>query len=117
MLYQKFYKYLGMPNGYSYAMRVFTKMLKQLFAILRKQSFISVVFIDDSYLKRSIRGECLENVYKTVGLLTSLGFTIHKEKSVFRTNATHRVLRVYPKLCRLDCLNKPSKESNNYQKN
>ena len=82
MWYQKFYKYLGMPNGYSDAMRVFTKMLKPPFATLRKQGFISVIFVDDPYLQGSTRGECLENVHKTVNLLASLGFTIHKEKSV-----------------------------------
>ena len=32
--YQKFYRYLGMPNGYSDAIRVFTKILKPLFATL-----------------------------------------------------------------------------------
>ena len=32
--YQKIYKYLGMPNGYSDTMRVFTKMLKPPFATL-----------------------------------------------------------------------------------
>ena len=84
MWYQKFYKYLGMPNGCSDAMRVFTKMLKPPFATLRKQGFISVIFVDDSYLQGSTRGECLENVRKTVSLLASLGFTIHKEKSVLK---------------------------------
>ena len=32
MWHQKFYKYLGMPDGYSDAMRIFTKMLKPPFA-------------------------------------------------------------------------------------
>ena len=82
MWYQKFCKYLGMPNGYSDAMRVFTKMLKPPFATLLKQGFISVIFIDDSYLQERTRGKCLENVHKTVSLLASLGVTIHEEKSV-----------------------------------
>ena len=67
-----------MPNGYSDAMRVFTKMLKPPFATLRKHGFISVIFVDDSYLQGSTRDECVENVHKTVSLLGSLGFTIHK---------------------------------------
>ena len=66
MWYQKFYKYLDMPNGYSEAMRVFTKMLKPPFVTLRKQGFISVIFVDDCYLQGSTRGECLENVHKTL---------------------------------------------------
>ena len=48
MWYQKSYKYLGMPNGYSDAMRVFTKTLKPPFSTLRKQGFISVIFAGDS---------------------------------------------------------------------
>ena len=82
MWYQKFYKYLGMPIGYSDAMRVFIKMLKPPFGTLRKQGFTSVIFVDDSYLQGKTRGECLENVHKTVSLLGSLEITIIKEKSV-----------------------------------
>ena len=39
MLYQKFYKYLGMPNGYSDAMRVFTKIILPPFANTPKAKF------------------------------------------------------------------------------
>ena len=82
MWYQKFYKYLGMPNGYSDTMRVFAKMLKLPFATLRKQGCISVMFVYESYLQGKTRGECLQNVHETVSLLASLGFTIHEGKSV-----------------------------------
>ena len=108
MWHQKCYKYLGMPNGYSDAMRVFTKMLKPLFATLRKQGFISVIFADDSYLQGSARSECRENVHKTVSLLASLGFTIHQEKSfleptqcieflVFIINSADMAVKINPK--------------------
>ena len=108
MWYQKFYKYLGMTNGYSDAMRVFTKMLKPPVATFRKQGFISVIFVDNSYLQGSTRGECLENVHKTVNLLASLGFTIHKEKSVleptqcieflgFITHSADMTVKINPK--------------------
>ena len=59
-----------MPNGYSNAMRVVTKMLKPPFSTLRKQGFISVIFVDDSYLQGGTRDECLENVNESVSLLT-----------------------------------------------
>ena len=36
MWFQKFHKYLWMPNGYSDEMRVFTKMWKPQFVTLRK---------------------------------------------------------------------------------
>ena len=108
MWYQKFYKYLGIPNGYSNAMRVFTKMIKPPFATLQKQGFISVIFVDDSYLQGKTRGECLENVHRTVSLLASLGFAIHKEKSVleptqcieflgFITNTVDMTVKMNPK--------------------
>ena len=61
MWYQKFHKYLAIPNGYFDAMRTFTKMLKPPFATLQKQGFISVIFVDDSYLQgntRGVSGEC-----------------------------------------------------------
>ena len=53
-------QYLDMPNRYSDAMRVFTKMLKPPFATLQKQNFISVIFVDDSYLQGNTMGEYLE---------------------------------------------------------
>ena len=39
----KLYKYLGMPNGYGEAMRVFTKLLIAPFSILRSQGNLSVI--------------------------------------------------------------------------
>ena len=97
-----------MPNGYSDAMRVFTKMLKPRFSTLRKQGFISVIFFDDSYLQGKTRDECLGNVHKTVSLLASLGFTIHEGKSVleptqsieflgFITNSVSINIKINPK--------------------
>ena len=94
MWYQKFYKYLGMSNVFSDATRVFSKKLKPPFATLRKQGFISVIFVDDSYLKGSSKDECLKNVNKTAILQTSLGFTIHKVKSVLEPTQCIEFLRV-----------------------
>ena len=97
-----------MPNGYSNAMREVTRMLKPPFAALQKQGFISIIFADHSYLQGSTRGECLENMYKTVSLLTSLGFNIQKEKSVlkptqcieflgFMINSAYMTVEINPK--------------------
>ena len=47
---QKFYKFAGMSNGYSNAMRIFTKILKPVFGHLRQEGHLSVIFVDDSYL-------------------------------------------------------------------
>ena len=40
-----------MPNGFSEAMRIFTKMLKPPFATLQKKGHLSITFVDDSYFK------------------------------------------------------------------
>ena len=65
----KVYKFLGMPNGYSDAMRIFTKILKLVYANLRQKGHLSVVFVDDLYLQRDTETECLENVEATIALL------------------------------------------------
>ena len=91
--YQKFFKFIhkripykfsSMPNGYSDAMRVFTKVLKPAFSYLREIGYLSVVYVDDSYLQGETFEECLQNITVSVKLLKSLGFTIHPEKSVLK---------------------------------
>ena len=91
--YQKFYKFIheripyeftSMPNRYSDAMRVFTKVLKPAFFYLREVGYLSVVYVDDSYLQGETFEECLQTITETVKLLQSLGFTINPEKSVVK---------------------------------
>ena len=73
-----------MSNGYSDAIRVFTKVLKPAFSHLREIGYLSVVDVDDSHLQGETFEECLQNITETVKLLQSLGFTIHPEKSVLK---------------------------------
>ena len=80
--FQNFYKFLGMPNGYSNAMRIITKILKPVFGHLWNEGHISVIFVDDSYLQRDTKHECMNNINATIDLLGSLGFSIHTGKSV-----------------------------------
>ena len=65
----KVYKFLGMPNGYSDAMRIFTKVLKLVYSNLRQKGHLSVAFVDDLYLQGDTETECLENVKATIALL------------------------------------------------
>ena len=58
-MFQGFYKFIGMPNGYSEAM-----------TSDRKVSNFSVIFVDDSYLQGNTEGEYLENIEVSVNLLT-----------------------------------------------
>lgn len=78
----KFFVFLGMPQGYSDAMRIFTKIMKPPFSTLRKQGHLSVAFVDDSYLQGNTKAQCQENISKTLNMLKSLGFIIHTDKSV-----------------------------------
>ena len=64
-------------------MRIFTKISKILFSILREKGFLSVVYVDDSYLQGDDYDDCFSNVLKAIEILRSLGFTTHPEKSKF----------------------------------
>ena len=75
---QKFFKFIqkGIPyefnsisNQYSDAMRVFTKVLKPAFSYLREIGYLSVVYVNDSYLQDETFDECLQNITETVKLL------------------------------------------------
>ena len=76
------YQFNAMPNGYVDAMRIFGKILKPVFAYLREQGYVSVIYVDDTLLSGDSYQECLENVQATLKLLQDLGFVIHPIKSV-----------------------------------
>ena len=80
----KVHKFVGLPNGYSDAMRIFTKILKPVYANLRDKGHLSVLFVDDTYLQGDSETECLGNVEATIVLLKYLGFTIHEGKSILK---------------------------------
>ena len=70
---QKFYKFAGMPNGYSHVRRIFTEILKPVFGHLRQEGHLSVIFVDDSYLQGDTKQECLNNIKATVDSLFKVG--------------------------------------------
>ena len=74
-----------LPNGLSCAPRIFTKILKPIYATLRSQGFENVGYIDDSYLQGGIFSDCSTNVAVTTKLFTYLGFILKHEKSVFES--------------------------------
>ena len=76
------YQFTCLPNELSSAPRMFTKLMKPVFSSLRSKGFISVYYLDDSWLAGSTREECLENINATRTLLTEAGFVINEEKSV-----------------------------------
>ena len=78
----KVYQFTCLPNGLSCAPRCFTKILKPVYATLRRAGHTNVGYIDDHYLQGDTKDECSSNITNTVSLLTKLGFLIHPEKSV-----------------------------------
>ena len=77
------YEFIGMPNGLTSAPREFTKILKPIFAKLRTEGYVSVYYLDDTWLMGTSKEECELNVERTCQELTSCGFIINVEKSAF----------------------------------
>lgn len=76
-------QYTCLPNGISCAPRYFTKLLKPVYATLRKLGHLNMGYIDDSLLVADEKEECVRNVNDTKQLFEMLGFIIHNKKSVF----------------------------------
>ena len=55
-----------MPNAYGPAMRIFTKITKVQFSVLRIQGRTSVIYVDDSYLQGDSYESCFKNVSDTI---------------------------------------------------
>ena len=66
-------------------MRIFTKITKVPFSVLRMQDNTSVVYVDYSYLQGDSYESCLKNVNDAIIMLRSLGFTMYPEKSVLKS--------------------------------
>lgn len=76
------YEFTCLPNGLSSASRIFTKVLKPVFATLRKMGHSNVAYIDDSLLQSETYEQCLQNVRDTMNLVDVVGLTTHPEKSI-----------------------------------
>ena len=76
------YKFTCLPNGLASAPRIFTKLLKPVYASLRNLGHIVFGYIDDSYLQGDDAKSCKDNVLATHSTFTNLGFLPHEEKSV-----------------------------------
>ena len=86
---EEYLKFACMANGYEPAMRIFTKISKVPFSILREKGFPSVVYVDDSYLQGDDYEDCFSKVLKIIEILRSLGFTIHpKNPNSYQPNAS-----------------------------
>ena len=78
----KLYSYTCLPNGISCAPRLYTKLMKPVYATLRQLGHTNSGYIDDSLLVADTFEACSKNINDTVDLMTKLGFIIHEIKSV-----------------------------------
>ena len=76
------YQFTALVMGYSCSPRIWTKLMKPVFAYLRSLGHVSVYFIDDSCLFGETYQFCLFNVQDTVHLMDNLGLTLNQRKSV-----------------------------------
>ena len=76
------YQYTCIPVGIAFAPRLFTKLLKPVYASLRNLGHKSVGYIEDSLLCGESVNECTENINATLSQFTTLGFVVHKNKSI-----------------------------------
>ncbi|XP_060591829.1 uncharacterized protein LOC132746624 [Ruditapes philippinarum] len=79
---KQIYQYTCLANGVSEGPRLFTKLLKPVYARLRSLGYVNSGFIDDSFLLGDSYNECEENIKATVNLMLQVGFIINEEKSV-----------------------------------
>lgn len=86
------YEFNSMPYGLSVAPRVFTKVMKEVMAFLRRQGHQSTIYLDDILCIASDYEKCIDNVNKTIRLLTCLGFVINDEKSSLEPKQTCKFL-------------------------
>ena len=79
-----YFQFTCLPNGLSCAPRLFTKILKPVYAHLRELGDTCMGHIDDSLLVASNYHNCENNVVTAVNLFTNLGFTIHPDNSILK---------------------------------
>ena len=85
------YQYTYLPNGLSSASRIFTKLLRPVYASLHTLGHLSLGYIDDSYLQGDSAKEC-SNIKATALLFNHLGFHLHPTKSLIITTQTLKFL-------------------------
>ena len=76
------YQFTCLPNGISEGPRLFTKLMKPVFATLRKEGYTITSFIDDTLICSNSYSGCLKAIQATISLLQRLGFCVNVEKSV-----------------------------------
>lgn len=78
------YQFTCLPNGLASAPRVFTKLLKPIYAKLRENAHIACGYIDDSFIMGHNELRCANSIHAVLKSFMSLGFCINEEKSIVK---------------------------------
>ena len=89
---EEYLKLICTTNGYGPAMQIFTKNSKIPFSIFREKGFLSVVYVDDSYLQGNDYDDCFSN-FSLISWINSPPRQIQ-----IHTNSMHHLFRIYFKL-------------------
>lgn len=76
------YHFTCLANGISEGPRLFTKLMKPVFATLRQRGYTITSYIDDSLICNSSLSGCYDCLHGTMQLLRKLGFCINEDKSI-----------------------------------
>ena len=82
----QFFQFTCLPNGLSSAPRIFTKLMKPAYSVLRCKGEIyckcGIYSIDDTHLKGRTFHDCKTNKATTVKLFRDLDLTLNMGKSI-----------------------------------
>ena len=78
------WQYKALPNGLSSAPRLFTKMLKPIFASLREAGHVILGYLDDIIIIGETKCQVEAGIRATTQAFSKLGFKIHLKKSVLK---------------------------------
>ena len=78
----RLYQFRALPMGLTSSPRIFTKVLKPVFATLRSHYGHNCTgYIDDSFYTEETDESCQDSTLHAVELFTKLGFVVHPTKS------------------------------------
>ena len=83
------YEFQCLPFGLSSASRIFTKLLKPVVSLLRRQGIRLVIFLDDMPVFAQSKEDPMSQMEQIAQLLNLLGFSINHEKS--QLNPTQQI--------------------------
>ena len=78
----KSYRFVVLPFGLTSCPRIFTKILKPVYATFRENNIRCCYYIDDSLIMNKSFSLCQKQTDMVISELNNLGFTVNKKKSV-----------------------------------